>query len=397
MTLEKAWPGSGAIAAHASSAKSWLAPSPLAPNIYEPLPRRDRVSRRNRTDTAANRKALRSVAKCGRVPPPARGPDAPTPGPRSAPLSVSFVLKKLLRLVVTIWAAATLVFIMLRLAGDPVVAMVPADAPQIVIDRYRERFGLDQPFYLQYFAYLRGILQGDFGISFRTTGPAWDLVAPRIVPTLVLTGTATVIAVILGIPAGLLAAARHNSVLDRLVMSFSIFGFAMPNFFLGILLILLFTLKLRLLPSGGFESPASLLMPALTLGLASAGAYARLTRSSVLEVIGSPYMRTARANGVPPLRRMTRHVLRAVLVPLVTLAGFSVGALIAGAVVTETVFAWPGLGRLLVISVGERDLAVVQLIVILAAAAMAITNMVVDLLYGWLDPRIGTRRRAGEA
>nr|WP_282565597.1 ABC transporter permease [Paradevosia shaoguanensis] len=297
----------------------------------------------------------------------------------------------------TVWAAASLVFIMLRLAGDPVAAMVPSDAPQFVIDRYRERFGLDQPFFVQYFAYLWGLLQGDFGISFRTGGPAWDMVAPRILPTLILTGTATLIAIAIGIPTGMLAAARRNSWVDRLVMSFSVFGFAMPNFFLGILLILLFTLNLRLLPSGGFDQPIGLLMPAVTLGLASAGSYARLTRSSVLEVLSSPFMRTARANGIPPLQRMTHHVLRAMLIPLVTLAGFSIGSMIAGAVVTETVFAWPGIGRLLVTSVTERDLAVVQLIVILAAATMATANMIVDMLYGWLDPRIGTRRKAGKA
>ncbi|CDP52336.1 ABC transporter permease [Paradevosia shaoguanensis] len=312
-------------------------------------------------------------------------------------MSFSFFAQKLLRLVLTVWAAASLVFIMLRLAGDPVAAMVPSDAPQFVIDRYRERFGLDQPFFVQYFAYLWGLLQGDFGISFRTGGPAWDMVAPRILPTLILTGTATLIAIAIGIPTGMLAAARRNSWVDRLVMSFSVFGFAMPNFFLGILLILLFTLNLRLLPSGGFDQPIGLLMPAVTLGLASAGSYARLTRSSVLEVLSSPFMRTARANGIPPLQRMTHHVLRAMLIPLVTLAGFSIGSMIAGAVVTETVFAWPGIGRLLVTSVTERDLAVVQLIVILAAATMATANMIVDMLYGWLDPRIGTRRKAGKA
>jgi peptide/nickel transport system permease protein len=310
-------------------------------------------------------------------------------------VSFSYFARKLFRLLLTVWAAATLVFIMLRLAGDPVAAMVPSDAPQIVIDRYRERFGLDQPFIFQYLSYLGGLLHGDFGISFRTGGPAWDLVAPRIVPTLILTGTATLIAICLGVPAGLMAAANRNSWVDRLVMSFSVFGFAMPNFFLGILMILLFTLNLRWLPSGGFDHPIGLLMPAVALGLASSGAYARLTRSAVLEVLSSPFMRTAKANGIPPLRRMTHHVLRATLVPLVTLAGFSIGHLIAGAVVTETVFAWPGIGRLLVTSVTERDLAVVQLIVILAAATMATSNMIVDLLYGWLDPRIGTRRQSG--
>lgn len=312
-------------------------------------------------------------------------------------MSINFITMKILRLLLTVWAAATLVFIMLRLAGDPVAAMVPADAPQFVIDRYRERFGLDQPLIMQYLAYLWGLVNGDFGISFRTGGPAWDIVAPRIAPTLILTGSATLVAVLIGIPAGMVAAARRDTAIDRLVMSFSVFAFAMPNFFLGILLILLFTLNLKLLPSGGFDHPIGLLMPAVTLGLASAGAYARLARSSMLEVLSSPFMRTARANGIPTFRRMTHHLLRAMLVPLVTLVGFSVGGMIAGAVVTETVFAWPGLGRLLVVSVAQRDLAVVQLIVILAAAAMALSNTIVDLLYGWLDPRIGSQQQRSEA
>lgn len=310
-------------------------------------------------------------------------------------MSLSFFLGKLLRFVLTVWAAATLVFVLLRMTGDPVAAMVPSDAPQIVFDQYRERFGLGQPLPVQYFAYLRGVLSGDFGISFRTGGSAWELVAPRIGPTLLLTGVSLLMALVIGIPAGMLAALRRGQFLDRFVMGFSVFGFAMPNFFLGILLILLFTLSLRILPAGGFESMASLLMPAVTLGLATAGSYARMTRSAALEVLSAPFMRTARANGVPPLRRMTHHVARSILVPLVTLAGFSVGSMIAGAVVIETVFAWPGIGRLLVTSVTDRDLAVVQLIVILAASTMALSNMIVDLLYGWLDPRIGTKRRAG--
>jgi peptide/nickel transport system permease protein len=176
-------------------------------------------------------------------------------------------------------------------------------------------------------------------------------------------------------------------------MAGAVFGYAMPNFFLGILLILCFTLWLGWLPSGGFSGPASLIMPALTLGLAAAGSYARFTRSALLEVMNAPWMRTARAKGLPRWRQVLVHGLRATLVPLATLLGFTLGAMIGGAVVTETVFAWPGLGRLLVVSVAERDLAVVQLIVLLAAATMAVTNMVVDLLYGLLDPRIGTRRR----
>ena len=307
----------------------------------------------------------------------------------------TFIAMRLLRVVLTVWAAATLVFLALRLAGDPVAALVPADMPQEVIDLYRARYGFDRPLPAQYAAYLANALRGEFGISFRTNGPAWDLVSVRIGATLLLTGTALAIAVLLGVPAGIAAAVNRDGWIDRAIMAFAVFGFAMPNFFFGILLILLFTLNLQWLPSGGLQSPASLVMPAATLGLAAAGAYARLARSAMLEAMAAPFMETARAKGLRAGRRLFVHGLRATLVPLVTLLGFSVGALIAGAIVVETVFAWPGVGRLLVVSVAERDLAVVQLVVILSAATMATTNAAVDLALGWLDPRIGGARRAG--
>lgn len=307
----------------------------------------------------------------------------------------TFAAMRLLRVAVTVWAAATLVFLALRLAGDPVAALVPADMPQEVIDLYRARYGFDRPLPAQYAAYLANALRGEFGISLRTNGPAWDLVSARIGATLLLTGTALAIAVLLGVPAGIAAAVNRDGWIDRAIMAFAVFGFAMPNFFFGILLILLFTLNLQWLPSGGLHSPASLVMPAATLGLAAAGAYARLARSAMLEAMAAPFMETARAKGLRARRRLFVHGLRATLVPLVTLLGFSVGALIAGAIVVETVFAWPGVGRLLVVSVAERDLAVVQLVVILSAATMATTNAAVDLALGWLDPRIGAARRAG--
>lgn len=309
-------------------------------------------------------------------------------------VSLRYLATRVLRIILTVWAAATLVFIMLRMAGDPVSALVPTDLPQAIIDEYRSRFGLDKPMLVQYGLYLKAAVAGDFGFSFRTNGPALDLVMDRVGATLVLTVSALVIAIGVGVPAGIFAALRHNTWVDRLVMSASLFGFALPNFFLGILLLLLFTLTLQWLPSGGFDSPSSLVMPAITLGLASAGAYARMTRSCLLEILYAPWMRTALAKGLPRWRRILVHALRAILVPLFTLAGFSLGSLIAGAVVVETVFAWPGIGRLLVISVNERDLAVVQLIVIFSAAVMATTNTVVDLLLGLLDPRIGSSRRA---
>jgi len=308
-------------------------------------------------------------------------------------MTASFFLIRLLRVVATVWAAATLVFVALRLAGDPVAALIPPDLPDAIAQEYRERLGLDASIWTQYWRYLAAIPMGDFGFSFRTNGPALDLVAERIGATLLLTGTALALAIAVGVPAGILAAIRRNGAVDRIVMSVAVFGFAMPNFFFGILLILLFTMNLRWLPSSGMGGPEHLVMPALTLGLATSGAYARMTRSALLEVLQSPFMRTARAKGLPPGRRLVVHGLRAILVPLVTLLGFSVGALIAGAIVTETVFAWPGVGRLLVVSVAERDLAVVQMIVILSAATMAVANALVDLALGVLDPRIGTARR----
>ncbi|MGR3502500.1 ABC transporter permease [Pseudaestuariivita sp.] len=310
-------------------------------------------------------------------------------------MSATYILVRCARVFLTVWAAATLVFVALRIAGDPVMALVPPDLPDDIIDQYRARFGFDRTILEQYWLYLAAIAQGDFGLSFRTNGPAVDLVSARIGATAALMVTALAISVLVGVPAGIAAALHHNRTLDRTIMAFAVFGFAMPNFFFGILLILLFTLNLQWLPSGGFESWQSLIMPAATLGLAGAGAYARLTRSALLEVLGGPFMQTARAKGLPPRRQILVHGLRAILVPLFTLLGFSVGALISGAIVTETVFAWPGIGRLLVVSVSERDLAVVQLIIILSAAMMAITNAVVDLLLGVLDPRIGTARSQG--
>ncbi|RVT87431.1 ABC transporter permease [Rhodobacteraceae bacterium CCMM004] len=280
------------------------------------------------------------------------------------------------------------------MSGDPLAALLPADLPQEIIDTYRVRLGLDRSLWGQYLSYMGALVQGDFGYSFRTNGPALDLVMERLGATLILTASALGVAILVGVPAGLLAAVHRNRLPDRAVMSLAVFGFAMPNFFFGILLILLFTLTLQWLPSGGFAGPLHLIMPALTLGLASAGAYARLTRSALLEVLAAPFMETVRAKGMPPGRRIFVHGLRAILVPLVTLLGFSIGALIAGAIVTETVFSWPGIGLLLVISVAERDLAVVQLIVILSAATMATTNALVDLALGWLDPRIGSARRS---
>jgi len=213
------------------------------------------------------------------------------------------------------------------------------------------------------------------------------------VPWTVLLGlSAYAVAILVGVPAGIVAALRRGSALDRMVMGFAVFGFALPNFFLGILLILLFSLTLQWLPSSGTGSILHLLMPAATLGVYTAGTLARFTRSAMLEVLSKPYMRAAAAKGAPPLYRVLRHALPNAAIPIVTVIGLNLGALVGGAVVVETVFAWPGIGRLLVTAVTSRDLAVVQALVLLVAVTMVAANLAVDLLYGLLDPRIRTAR-----
>ena len=309
-------------------------------------------------------------------------------------MSLALITRKTLRLLFTLWAAVTFVFVILRLSGDPVIALVPPDLPDAIIEVYRARLGLDQPLPMQYLAYVGGVLAGDFGYSFRTQDSALALVASRLPATLLLSGTALLLAVAVGCALGLLAALKRNTAIDRSAMAVAVFGFAMPNFFFGVLLILLFTLTLGWLPSAGLDSGWHLILPALTLGLASAGVFARFMRSSLLEVLEQPYMRTARAKGLALPARLWRHAIPNAALPLITVLGLSVGGLIGGAVVTETVFGWPGVGRLLVVSVGERDLAVVQLLVLLVALTMGLTNLLVDILYGVIDPRVRVRDAA---
>lgn len=293
-----------------------------------------------------------------------------------------------LRCALTLLLAVTFVFVVLRLSGDPARIMLPDDTPLPVIEAYRARWGLDKPLPEQFLLYLRGILHGDLGFSFRDNRAALEVVLEHVPPTLVLGGTALGIMLVIGIPCGILAALRRGTAVDRLTMAFTIFGHSMPNFFLGILLIILFSLTLQVLPSAGNATWRHLVMPALTLGTAGAGAIARFTRSSMLEVLRQPYMRTARAKGLPVWRRIAWHALPNAAIPIVTIVGLRVGALIGGAIVTEQVFGWPGVGLLLVNSVSQRDLAVVQTIVLLVSFTMVAVNLLIDLLYGWIDPRI---------
>jgi peptide/nickel transport system permease protein len=298
---------------------------------------------------------------------------------------------RLARAALTVVLVVSFAFVVLRLSGDPAVTIMSPEAPAEAIAAFRRAWGLDQPIFIQYINYFGAILQGELGQSMRDGRPALTLVAERIPATLALTVPALIMKIGLGIPAGIQAALHRNSLTDRLVMAGAVAGFTVPSFVLGLVLVLVFAVQLGWLPSGGQESWRSYVLPVITLGLGGAGVLARFTRSAMLEVLGQHYIRTASAKGVPWRQVVRGHALQNAAIPMVTVVGFMVGTLIAGAVVVESVFSWPGVGRLLVVAVANRDLAVVQCILLLVAATMVASNLAVDLLYGVLDPRLRAR------
>jgi peptide/nickel transport system permease protein len=299
-----------------------------------------------------------------------------------------FLVTRSARALLTIAMVVTFAFVVLRLSGDPAQLIMGSEAPPDAVAAFRAAWGLDQPLGVQYLRYFLAIFEGDLGRSMRDGRPAIALVAERIPATLALTIPALLIKLCLGIPAGIVAALHRNSLIDRLVMLLAVAGFTIPSFVLGLLLVLVFAVQLGWLPSGGQEGWRHAILPIVTLGIGGAAALARFTRSAMLEVMGQPYIRTASAKGVPWRAVVLGHALPNAAIPTVTIIGFMVGSLIAGAVVVESVFSWPGVGRLLVVAVANRDLAVVQCILLLVAATMVSANFIVDLLYGALDPRL---------
>jgi len=299
------------------------------------------------------------------------------------------------RAAITIALVVTFAFIVLRLSGDPAQIILGPEAPPEAIAAFRAAWGLDDPLWLQYFHYFGAIAQGELGRSMRDGRSAIELVAERIPVTLALTLPALAIKLCVGVPAGIYAALHRGSLADRLVMMLSVAGFTIPSFVLGLTLVLVFAVKLGWLPSGGQDSWRHAILPVLTLGIGGAAVLARFTRSAMLEVLGQPFIRTASAKGVPWRDVIIGHALPNAAIPTVTIIGFMIGTLIAGAVVVESVFSWPGVGRLLVVAVSNRDLAVVQCILLLVAATMVSSNLIVDFLYGFLDPRL--RQTVGKA
>ncbi|MGX1786533.1 ABC transporter permease [Bosea sp. NPDC055332] len=306
-----------------------------------------------------------------------------------------FFFIRLCRAALTVALVVTFAFIVLRMSGDPALIIMSVDAPPEAIAAFRKAWGLDDPIWLQYLRYFSAIGQGELGQSMRDGRPAMQLVLERIPATLALTLPALALKLGIGIPAGIYAALHRDSLMDRIVMVTAVAGFTVPSFVLGLVLVLVFSVQLGWLPSGGQESWRHAILPVLTLGIGGAAVLARFTRSAMLEVLGQSYIRTASAKGVPWPRVVRGHALPNAAVPTVTVVGFMVGSLIAGAVVVESVFSWPGVGRLLVVAVANRDLAVVQCILLLVAMTMVSANLIVDLLYGVLDPRLRSSAKAG--
>jgi peptide/nickel transport system permease protein len=288
--------------------------------------------------------------------------------------------------------ACTLVFLLIHLVpGDPVEAMLGETAHPADREAMRVALGLDLPLWRQYVDYLGGLFRLDMGESLRDQRPVSAILGERLPATLMLTVAALLLAIAIALPLGVIAAQHHNSALDSLVMGFSLLGVAVPNFWLGPLLILVFSLWLGLTPVSGMQHPASLILPALTLGTGLAAVLARMVRSSVLEVLAEDYVRTARAKGLSEQAVMRRHAMRNAWLPVLTLLGLQLGALLGGAVITETVFAWPGIGSLLIEAIQARDFPVVQGAVLLIAALYVLVNTATDLAYLVVDPRVRLR------
>ena len=302
---------------------------------------------------------------------------------------IRLIVKRLLIGVLVMWGAASLIFLIVRVApGDPVSILLGPDADREQVAEVTASLGLDRPLISQYFSFLGHVARFDFGNSYLFGRPAMPEVVQRLPATAELMLASTVIAVVFGLILGLLAGGRPGSVVDRVVSAATIGLQSFPTFWVGIMLILVFALALRLLPSAGAGTPAHLILPAVTLALPFTAIVARLTRTSVAETMREPYIQTARSKGLTERQVLVGHTLRNSLIPVVTIVGLHMGGLMGGAVIVENVFAWPGLGTLVVDAVSSRDYTVVQAATFLIAGIVMLFNLLADLVYSQLDPRI---------
>ena len=302
---------------------------------------------------------------------------------------VEFLIRRVAISIVTLMVISMVVFTGVRMIpGDPARVMAGTDADAAGLEEIRAKYGLNDPIPVQYARWAALALQGDLGRSIRTRDPVSVTVAKKLPITVELACLAVLIALAIAIPAGVLAAVRRNTAWDVLASGASLCGVSVPNFWLGIMLMLLFGVTLRWLPTSGFHGWPSLVLPSVTLAAFPTALVARLTRSSLLEILGQEYIRTGRAKGLGEPRVVLRHALKNATIPLLTVLGLQIGTLLGGAVITESIFAWPGMGKLVVDAIFFRDFPVVQTILILSATIFVVINLLVDLLYSVIDPRI---------
>ncbi|MCD8221610.1 MAG: ABC transporter permease [Clostridiales bacterium] len=301
-----------------------------------------------------------------------------------------FIIKRLLALIPVLIGVTLLVFCILDLApGDPAKTILGEEASVEAIEALREEMGLDDPLLVRYGRYMAGLVQGDLGTSYKTGDPVSEEVWARLPNTIVLALTSTVVAIILALPLGVLAAIKQNTLFDGISMFISLIGISMPVFWMGLLLILLFAVTLGWFPvSGADQGIRSLVLPSIALGFMHMASIARTTRSSMLETIRQDYIRTVRAKGLPEREVITDHALKNALIPTITVIGIQIGQMLGGSVLTESVFAWPGIGRYMIQSIQGRDIPSVMGCIIIFAIGFALVNLLVDLIYGFVDPRI---------
>ncbi|HIZ35307.1 MAG TPA: ABC transporter permease [Candidatus Ruania gallistercoris] len=301
----------------------------------------------------------------------------------------AYLVRRLVFSVFILWGAVSIIFVVLRLIpSDPARLILGSDATESEVEALRDQLGLNDPLVSQYVSYLGDLLRLDFGESYRQQRDAFGLVLERLPATLELAIVALLIALVVGLLLGVLAALRVNKLTDRLVSVASLLAQSLPSFWIGIVFILIFSRGLQVLPSGGTGTPAHMVLPAVTLAMPMLAILIRMTRSGLLEVIHEGYIQTARAKGLSERVVIFPHAIRNALIPIVTIVGLQFGGLLAGSVIVEMVFSWPGIGRLLIESIGQRDYNVVQAAILVIAAGFVLANLLVDILYGYLDPRV---------
>jgi peptide/nickel transport system permease protein len=303
----------------------------------------------------------------------------------------TYILRRLLQTVIVVLGVSFITFGLMYMTGDPVQVLLGNAVDRMTqeqIEEYRVKRGFDRPWIIQYLDFMGKAVQGDFGESYKFFRPAWDVVSERLPATLELAGIALIISVVVSLPVGVISATKPNTLIDNIATLGSLLGQSIPNFWLALVLMIIFAVNLEWLPVSGRGDWRNLVMPSITLATFSLAQNMRMTRSTLLEYIHSDFVRTARAKGLKERTVITRHALRNALLPLVTLVGLQVGYLLGGSVIIESIFAWPGVGRLIYQSINNKDFPVVQTGVIIVAVSTTMANLLVDIVYAWLDPRI---------